>query len=459
MFLAPWVLALAIFLLCYLAVVIFPRHKVKIAFAGAFLVILLGLLPADQILHFINFRAIIVIFALYTILAALDEAGAFDWMAHKLAVHSGHHPIALFFLFPLLAGVLAAFMDAVSSVMIFSLLLVRICHALDADPFPYVMAVIFAANTGGAMTMVGDPPNIVIGTELGYTFFDFAINTGPIAFTCLVVGLFVLYASHRKEIREAEEGKERLSKRGIALGEGTSPYHSVEDKQLLVTSLACFLLLIFVLIIHHMLHIDICIACIIPVALLFLLLPKEKVAKFLPKIDWGLLAFFVCLFIMVGALEYQGLLGHLANWLYEASHGDIIIASLAMIWLSCLLSMVVDNVPFAAAMAIVIEDLSLTTGLPADVLAWSLALGCDIGGTGTPIGAAPNLTGLSVLEQNGYAPSWIRYMRIAIPLTLGVTSLASTLVLFRYTPAPVIIICSLSEFFKWVFGTFGFLFL
>ena len=292
---------------------------------------------------------------------------------------------------------------------------------LKFDPVPLIISEIFCSNLGGSATMCGDPPNIIIGTSLGYSFADFVKNTGVIALVSLVFVILFFYFSFRKQLVPAVSGEVQYP----------DPREAITDKRRFTVSTVIFLIAVALLVSHAQTGLTVAtIGCFI--AALTLLTAGKEAIDILRKLDYKTLSFFVGLFIVVAGLETTGILDIIADFIARISGSHAMITVAVVLWISAIASAFVDNIPFAATMVPVIRTLSQATGCPLDVLAWALAIGTDIGGNGTPIGASANVVGISVAAKNGHMIGWGKYCRYAAPATIIVVTISMLCLFVRY---------------------------
>ena len=284
---------------------------------------------------------------------------------------------------------------------------------------------IFAANVGGSATMSGDPPNIIIGTALGYTFADFIANTGFIAWTGMLVAVAYFYLSFRKSLSAAQAESDTTP------DQYPEPREAITNTRLFNINTAIFILVVVLIVTHAETGLSVALIGVIA-ALLTLLANLRMAPHIIRRVDWQTLLFFLGLFVVVGGLEETGLLKMLAAYIGDISGGNLVLVIPIILWISAVASAIVDNIPFAATMVPVIKNLSQTAGLPLPTLAWTLALGADIGGNATPIGASANVVGTAIAEKEGYPISWGRFCKHAIPATIIVVALCWLLLLIRY---------------------------
>lgn len=427
-------LALGILVLTLALVMSEKVHRTLAAMIGALLVFGAGLLTTEDILDIagpIHWEALGLIFGMFVMIHILQEVGFFRWVGLKVLMSARFRVLRIFVLFSTTSAFLSAFMDSITVLLFMATLTVEITKILRVSPVPFILAEITSANIGGMATMVGDPPNIIIGTALGYSFTDFVVNLGPIAVAAFVANLLFFYLYYRKDLRAMRIDSAEMVKVHKYLRPPAE--RAITDRRLMVRTLVVFVACICLLVAHSALHISVALVGILG-AVGTMLVAGGRFPDMVERIDWKTILFFVGLFIVVGGLESTGVTADIAGGVAAVSGGNITIAITMIIWFSMLFSAMIDNVPLAATMVPVIRDLSASTGMDQGTLAWATCVGCDVGGNASPIGASANVVGLSVLEKFGTRISWRQYCRAAIPATLVVVGLCTVLMVLRYGP-------------------------
>ncbi|MFA5896111.1 MAG: ArsB/NhaD family transporter [Thermoplasmata archaeon] len=421
-------LAVGIMGLVYALIVSERVHRTTAILLGAVLVLGLGVLTIDEAVAYVNWEALGLIFGMFILVAALTESGFFRWIGLHALRAAKFRAGRVFLLFCGLAAVLSAFMDSITVMIFMGSLALEVSRVLKVHPIPFLLGLITSANIGGSATMVGDPPNVIIGTALHLGFADFVVNVGPVALAVFAVnaGFFYLYYRRKEFDRPPSLAEEDLAKH-----RELDPFSAIKDLRLLRVSLTVFAFTVTLLVLHQLLDLVVAFVALLG-ATLVLIFGGKDMPELVTKIDWHTLLFLGGLFVIVGGLEKTGVLSDAARALGSVSGGNVALLLTLILWSSALLSMVLDNIPFAAAMVPVIRDLSLQNGIPLPHLAWSLALGTDIGGNGTPIGASANVVGLAVGEKGGVHVSWPEYLRVALPATLLSLAAANLLLLIRF---------------------------
>ncbi len=426
-------LALLIFVLAYIAIVSekFPRHW--IALIGGGLLILFGVLSPLEAFSYISWETLGLVTGMFVLVSILQQAGFFSWLAMTAVRKVNYHPASLFIVLILLSAFMAMFMGSITVMLFLAALTLQLCRLLKLDPVPLIIAEVCAANTGGAGTLVGDPPNMVLGAMLGYNFADFAANTGPVSLLAAFILLGIFYILNRKALKDAHSALTDETIKGIEALHN-EPVHA----HLARVGVLGFIVAVFLLILHVPLSnltglkINGAIAALIPAAIAIIALQKDQRKDVILRVDGESILFFAGLFVLIGGLEKVHIFDKLAQSLAQVSATNPSGLVMALHWGPGLVSGVVDNVPLALAMGYVIKDISAIPGMPAlALMVWSLALGVDIGGNFTPIGASANVVAYSYMERNHGTIGWKRWLILAGPPTVLVMVLASLLVLFK----------------------------
>ena len=431
----PQLIVLGIFVAAYGLIISGIVHRTIAAIFGAVAVALWVLTP-QQLLHYENWETLVFVFGMMTVIATMETSGFFRWLGLHAARAVRLDPLKLFMLFPFIAGVLAAFVDSITVMLFMATLTLEVCRLVNIKALPLILSEIAAANIGGASTMVGDPPNVILGTHFHYSFMDFVVNTGPAALIGFVisVGLFIL--AYRKEILGEERRVLRDPTRVSEAMQQLRPRAAVEDWHLFWVGLIGFFYVAALLVTHHLTHLSVSTIAITGAALMMLLGdPLHKMPNVMKKIDWDTLLFFACLFLIVGAMDQTGVLQWLANGMIRATGGQVALILSVILWFSAIASSVVDNVPMAATMAPLLGHLSQSAGIALPPLVWSAALGTDIGGNGTPIGASANVVAIATYEKaTHHRVSWAHYCKFSYPIMMVVVLAINVFLLIAHHP-------------------------
>ena len=394
---------------------------------GAAILVSVGIVEQEEAAtEFIDWNTIGLLAGMMVIVAVLEKSGIFEYLAIKSAQWGKARPGRILILLALVTAVLSAFLDNVTTVILMVPVTFVIADELDTDPIPFLLTQVMASNIGGAATLIGDPPNILIGSAADLSFIQFVVNLGPVVLLTLPVGLGLLYLLFRKQLHTSKESEE-----AIAAMDATS---SIRDRVLLRKSLAVLGVVIVAFFLHGALHLEVATIALFGAAAI-ILYARVDIEEILREVEWPTLLFFVGLFVLVGGLEVTGFIGEIARLLTEVAPGDSAVTAAIVIWGSGIASGIVDNIPFTATMIPVIQDLSESEGLSeaqTKSLWWALALGADFGGNLTLIGASANVVVAGMSERAGQKISFLRFMAYGIPVTLVSLAIATAYVLFRY---------------------------
>ncbi|CCX37179.1 putative uncharacterized protein [Clostridium sp. CAG:1013] len=372
----------------------------------------------------INWSTIVFILGMMIMVEGMAKAGFFRWLCLALAKLVHYRTIPIFVTFMILSSVLAMFIDSITVILFLAAVTVELAKLLKFNPIPMILSEIFCANLGGSATMCGDPPNIIIGTSLGYSFADFLVNTGLIAGIGLVAVIFYFFFAYRKELAASSAG-------GVDLSTIPSPTSAISSKRDFTLSCVIFAAAVILLATHSATGLTVALIGVV-IAVVTLGVFWRDALELLKKVDYKTLLFFVGLFIVVGGLEQTQVLEVLAGFIGQISGGNLKLMVAIIIWLSAIASAFVDNIPFAATMIPVVKTLAAAQGVDLSTLAWGLAMGTDIGGSATPIGASANVVGTSVASRNGFFIDWKTYCKTAVPATIIVITISMVIIFVRY---------------------------
>lgn len=446
------ILAAAIFIVMFLMIVLdkIERHFVTLGCGVLTLAVVFGIVmrSPDAILETLNLRSIftldfwyaagessesssginwatiIFIAGMMVMVEGMAKAGFFRWLCMRLAKLVNYKPIPLFIAFMIMSAFLAMFIDSITVILFLAAVTVELAKLLKFNPVPMILSEIFCANLGGSATMCGDPPNIIIGTSLGYSFSDFLTNTGLMAGISLILVIVYFFLVFHKELEEAE-------KKVVDTGSMPDPKEAIKNKRDFTLSCIIFACAVILLVTHAQTGLTVAFIGTL-ITLITLLAFSRYTKELLSRVDYKTLLFFIGLFMVVGGLEQTGILEIIAGYIGKASKGNLKLMIAIIIWVSAIASAFVDNIPFAATMIPVIKSLAATQGVDLETLAWALSMGTDIGGSGTPIGASANVVGTSVAAKNGYVIGWGRYCKSAAPATVIVVAVSMVIIFIRY---------------------------
>ena len=373
----------------------------------------------------INWQTIIFIAGMMIMVEGMAKVGFFRWLCMEIAKMVKYQVIPIFMTFMLLSFVLAMFIDSITVILFLAAVTIELSQLLEFDPVPMILSEIFCANLGGSATMCGDPPNIIIGTSLGYSFTDFITNTGLMAVVSLVFVVIYFYFAFRKELKKNGANKKDHASY-------PDPKEAITDKRGFTASCIIFLCAVVLLVSHAQTGLTVSTIG-VAIAIVTLIVAGKDALELLKKVDYKTLLFFVGLFVVVSGLEETGVLEILAGFIGSVSGGNIAVMIAIIIIVSAVASAFIDNIPFAATMIPVITDLaSDVAGVNLTVLAWALAIGTDIGGSATPIGASANVVGIATAAREGHIIKWGKYCKYMAPATIIVVAISLAIIYVRY---------------------------
>ena len=373
----------------------------------------------------INWQTIIFIAGMMIMVEGMAKVGFFRWLCMEIAKMVKYQVIPIFMTFMLLSFVLAMFIDSITVILFLAAVTIELSQLLEFDPVPMILSEIFCANLGGSATMCGDPPNIIIGTSLGYSFTDFITNTGLMAVVSLVFVVVYFYFAFRKELKKNGANKKDHASY-------PDPKEAITDKRGFIASCIIFLCAVVLLVSHAQTGLTVSTIG-VAIAIVTLIVAGKDALELLKKVDYKTLLFFVGLFVVVSGLEETGVLEILAGFIGSVSGGNIAVMIAIIIIVSAVASAFIDNIPFAATIIPVITDLaSDVAGVNLTVLAWALAIGTDIGGSATPIGASANVVGIATAAREGHIIKWGKYCKYMAPATIIVVAISLAMIYVRY---------------------------
>lgn len=416
-------ISILIFVAVYALIIWDKFDRAVVALSGAMLMVLLRVLNQDEAFAAIDYNTIGLLVAMMIIVMIMRRTGIFEYLGIKMVKASKANPFWLLILLCLTTGVLSALLDNVTTILLILPITLSVTKSLEVKPIPYIIAAIFASNVGGTATLIGDPPNIMIGSQVGLNFVDFLVNDAVIAFPILILTSFIFAFIYRKSLVTTPELKAKV----MALDEKST----IKDRHLLNKCMVVFVLVIVGFLLHGLLHFESStIALTGAVVLLFVSgIDSEHV---LLEVEWKTIFFFSGLFILVGGIEETGVISMLANGVIELTGGDLFLTAMAILWVSAIASAFIDNIPFVATMIPLILQMGEMTDINTMPLWWALSLGACLGGNGTAIGASANVVAIGMAEREGYRITFGHYFKIAFPVMLITIAISTVYIFFAY---------------------------
>jgi len=409
-------------------------NRAIVALVGAGVMILIGVLDQEEAIHGIDFNTIGLLTGMMILVSISRRSGMFQYLAVRAAQLAKAHPAGILLLLQLTTAVLSALLDNVTTVLLIVPVTLAICNTLKVPAYPYLFAEIFASNIGGTATLIGDPPNILIGSQVGLTFNDFVYELTPVILVVLAVQALIIHVLWGKDLKASAEAEERVMQ--------MKPEESIEDWRLLKQALAVLTLVMVTFVLARPLHLEPATIALTGAAVLMLLdnwaHHSEKAAHNIHQtfgdVEWITIFFFIGLFVVVHGVDVGGLLRLLANKLVAATGGNMAHAGYAILWASAFLSAIVDNIPFVATMIPLIKNMAPAFGGPEHIMPlwWCLSLGACLGGNGTLIGASANLTVAGISERNGVPFRFVTYTLYAAPMMVVSVAICNVYVWWRY---------------------------
>ncbi|MBU7007351.1 SLC13 family permease [Phosphitispora fastidiosa] len=417
-------IAVAVFLLTYALIISEKIHRTVVALLGGLLVIFLGILEQHTAIEMIDFNTLGLLTGMMIIVGITKRTGLFEFLAIKSAKWAKGEPWRLMLALATITAVGSAFLDNVTTVLLIVPVTFSITEELKINPIPFLITEIIASNVGGTATLIGDPPNIMIGSQTHLGFMDFVINLAPPVIVVYILTMVCLKFIYGRRLKVAEELKQKVME--------FDENEAIKDVPLLKKCLFVLGLTILGFILHQFVHMESA-----TIALgggtLLMLLSKINPEHVLHEVEWPVIFFFIGLFILVGGLEETGIIEAMAVKSLEITGGEMVSTSLIILWLSAIASAFVDNIPFVATMIPLLKTMGELGGMSnIDPFWWSLALGACLGGNGTLIGASANVIVAGMAEHRKYPISFVGYMKVAFPLMIMSIIISSIYVYLRY---------------------------
>jgi Na+/H+ antiporter NhaD/arsenite permease-like protein len=424
----------AILLLSYAAIMSERVNRAIVAMIGAGLMILTGVIDQKQAIAGQDFNTLALLIGMMMLVAMAKRSGMFQYVAIQSAKLARGSPWGILALLSLVTALLSALLDNVTTVLLIAPVTLVITDQLKVPPYPFLFTEILASNIGGTSTLIGDPPNILIGSAVGLTFNDFVVNLGPVIVVIMALQILANHLIWGRKMRTDEAARAHIM--------AYDARQTITDWRLLWNALTVLTLVILGFIFAHSIHLEPGTIALSGAAVLLLLdnLTREREAQthhvhaIFGEVEWIVIFFFVGLFAIVAGVEHAGLLSLLADKLVAATGGDMVVTALAVLWASAILSAIIDNIPFVATMIPVIKEMAPTFGGPQALLPlwWSLSLGACLGGNGTLIGASANLTVAGIAERAGVPFRFLTFLAFGFPMMIGSIIVSTVYVYWRY---------------------------
>lgn len=417
------IIAIVIFLVTMAAIMTEKLHRTVAAVAGALLLILTGVLSVESGFSYVDLNTLGVLIGMMLFVAVVKNSGIFEYIAIKAAKIAKGRPWPLMVLFALITAVLSAFLDNVTTVLLIGPMTLAITSMLRINPIPFFMTQIMASNIGGTATLIGDPPNIMIGSAAGLSFTDFITNTGVAVLFVLAATIVCFYFIYGRKLHVEPEAMDSI----LQLDENKA----IKDRSLLIKSVVMILLVVFGFVFHSQLHLESCTIALTAAAVM-LLIGRQDVEEIVAGVEWTTILFFTGLFIVVGGLQETGVIQILANGLMDLTEGHITLTILLILWVSAIVSSFLDNIPFVATLIPLILTMQ-SSGVDVTPLWWAVSLGACLGGNGTLIGASANVVLSGISNRHGFPITFASYFKVGFPLMLVSVAISTVFLLLRFT--------------------------
>ncbi|MFC5744505.1 SLC13 family permease [Actinomadura rugatobispora] len=423
------VAALAVFVVAFFFIATEKANKVKVVLIAAGAMTVLGFTPGAEVFFSehegIDWNVIFLLLGMMIIVGIIKQTGLFDFLAIWAAKRSRGRPYRLMVMLMIITAVASPFLDNVTTIMLVAPVTVVVCDRLRIAAQPYLIAEVLASNIGGAATLIGDPPNIIIGSRAGLSFNDFLVHMAPIVVVTFIVFVLLTRVLFRKALRHAPEHMDEV----MALQER----RAITDPRLLARCLAVLALVVAGFALHSVIHVEPSIVALVGAGVM-ILVTRTEVSDVLHEVEWPTLVFFVGLFVMVSGLVHTGVIENIGEWAVDTVGDDYFMAATGLLFGSAVLGAFFDNIPYVATMAPIVEGVVAQAPDPAtgEALWWAFALGADFGGNGTAVAASANVVAIGIAARTGHPISFWQFTRYGIVITALTTVMAWVYVALRY---------------------------
>jgi len=412
----------AVFLVAYALIASERFDRTLIALLGGLLVVVFGIVDQEEAFTAIDFNVIFLLAGMMVLAGGLSKTGFFEFVA-GIAIHfSRGKPFRLLIILSLLTALLAAVLDNVTTVVLLTPVTLSIARTLKVNPFPYLISQIFASNIGGTATLIGDPPNILIGSAAGLDFGDFLVNLTPVVILIMVAFVGIMWLAFG---RNMEDDADRLD-----ILATVDPAAAIKDRPLMIRALIVLGLTLVGFLFHSTLGLEAATIALLGATILMFVGPLDP-HETLRDIEWNTLFFFIGLFMLIEAVIHVGIVGGIADSLAEAAGGNLTVATMGILWFSALASAIVDNIPYTATAIPIVQQLA-DTGLRAEPMWWALALGACLGGNLTVVGASANIVVANLATRDGHPITFMQFFRYGLGVVAASLAISTVYLYVRY---------------------------
>ena len=421
-FTIPQIVSIVIFVVVFAFIISEKIHRTTAALAGAVVLILTGIVTFDVGMEHIDFGTLGVLVGMMIFVAVVKQSGIFEYIAIKTAKAAKGNPWVIMVLFCIITAVLSAFLDNVTTVLLIGPVTFTVCKMLKISPVPYFIVEIMASNIGGTATLIGDPPNIMIGMQAGLSMMDFIVYNGPAIVVIMVVAIGMFYIMYGRKMSATSEEMESVMH--------LHAHEAITNKSLFHKSVAMTVIVALAFVLHSAIGVEPSVVALTAAAIM-LIISGAEIEKVLLDVEWATIGFFAGLFIVVGGLVETGVINMLANGLIDITGGDVMITIIVLVWASAIISSFLDNIPMVATLIPIIMAIG-NTGVDVMPYWWAISLGACIGGIGTLIGASANVVLSGMSKTYGYPITFMDYTKVAFPMMLVFTAISCVYLVLRF---------------------------
>lgn len=417
------IISIVIFLLVMAAIVSEKVHRAAASLAGAVILLATHVLTVDSAIEHVDVNTVGVLVGMMLFVAVVKNSGLFEYIAIKSAKLTHGKPWAIMAVFAIITAVLSAFLDNVTTVLLVGPMTLAITSILNVNPIPFMLTQILASNMGGTATLIGDPPNIMIGSEAGLGFADFILNTAPVVVIIMAASLLCFYLMFGRKLKVSDDAMQAV----MELDEN----RAIKDKSLLIKSVVMIGLVVIGFMFHSSLGMESCTIALLA-AVIMMIVGKQDAEDVIMGVEWSTILFFIGLFVVVGGMEETGVIDQLATLLIGMTGGNMVLTMLIILWVSAIVSSFLDNIPFVATLIPMILAIQAESGMDVTPLWWALSLGACLGGNGTLIGASANVVLSGISNKNGYPITFMSYLKVGFPMMILSVAISMVYLLLRF---------------------------
>jgi Na+/H+ antiporter NhaD/arsenite permease-like protein len=415
----------AVFFLVYIALTFELVNKAVAVLSGAAIIVVLGIESEHHIVSFIDFETILLLLGMMIIVGILRSSGFFVLLSVKIAEITDGSPLKILVFFSIVTALMSAFLDNVTTVLIIIPIVIELTRGMGLDPKPYIISQALISNIGGAATLIGDPPNIIIGSKVGLTFNQFILNLTPPIVLVFVAVIFLIWIKNREAYRPIDTNLMKIFSVGLLLEKIRYQFMNIKlDRNLMMKSLVCLGLALLLFTTQTITKLSPGVVA-LSVAMLLFIISKSNVEQMLEEVEWSTLLFFAGLFMLVGVLEEHGVILWIADNVFMRVGDNPYVKVLVVLWVAGVVSGFLDNIPFTVTMIPIIQHMQTTAAIPNNILWWALSLGACLGGNFTYIGASANIVTIGIAKRYGNDITFFEFMKSSVTITLASLIIAS----------------------------------